>query len=139
MVSVLVPTLVRCGRLRQSLGHERLALDELSNQLELLSRMTPDELSAAVLRLEPSQVVRDSLPNVQLKAVLAEADGTLQVTLQITWDAVGRRDHPLELTAWCHSAKEADSLQQPASAQPDDHADDDEAMRVGPELRRRWR
>ncbi len=98
--SVVVPLVVRHGQVLQSQRHYRLALDELSNQLDRLAALPPDELPSAVRQLAPSPFIAERLPGAKLTGELAPVDGGVRVTLDITWDDVGRRKQPVTLAAW---------------------------------------
>ncbi len=129
MVTLLTSTAVHHSRLRQSLRHERLAMDELSNQLELLSVLPDAELSAAVAQLQPGDVVQASLPGVELKADIEESDGGTRMTLQIAWDSFGRRANPLRLTAWRFPSADKSTTDDSAPTAPSVRAENQAARK----------
>lgn len=93
------PLAVRSGRLQQDARHYQSALDELSNQLELLTALENDGREAALVDLVPSQAAQAALPHPQLSSeMIDDADG-LRLVLQIHWDRLGR-PKPLTLVGW---------------------------------------
>ena len=134
MVTLLTTTAVHHSRLRQTLRHERLAMDELSNQLELLSVLPDAEFSAAVAQLQPSDVVRASLPGVELKADIVELDDGTRMTLQIAWDSFGRRTNPLRLTAWRFPSADKNTADDAAPTAPSVPAEDQSVRKPTPTL-----
>lgn len=92
--------LVRNGRLLASQRHYRLALDELSNQMEQLSALSADELPKAVEQLTPSPFAVERLPGAKLQAELHAGDMGQRVTLSLQWQEPQRESAPVRLTAW---------------------------------------
>ncbi len=70
-----------------------------------------------------------SLPGVELKAEVTDVDGGTRVTLQIAWDAFGRRENPLRLTAWHHPSAGGEDEEDLAPTAPDAPAEDQAARR----------
>ena len=95
-----LPLVVRHGRILVSARHYRLALDELSNQVERLTALAPTELPAAIERLEPSPFTARRLPGAKLKGRLDAAEVGKRLTLEIVWDEPQRRDAPVVIAAW---------------------------------------
>lgn len=100
LISVATPLVVRHGRLLKSQRNYRLALDELSNQLELLNGLRSDELPDAVKRIAPSPFVAERLSGARLTGKIEPAEVGGRVTLQLAWNEIGRRDAPVSLSAW---------------------------------------
>ncbi len=99
VTSVVASLTVRSGRLWQDSRHYRLAIDELSNQLERLTSLDEARLATAIAELSPSQQVRDALPNPVLSAeTLADEDGT-RLVLHLAWDRLGK-SVPVTLVGW---------------------------------------
>ena len=100
VISVFGVLAVRHGRLMESHSDYRLALEELSNQLEQLSTLTDEELPGAIEKLAPSDLAKEHLPDAALRGELAPADGGQRITLALTWKETGRPENPLKLSAW---------------------------------------
>jgi hypothetical protein len=99
-IGLAAPLIVAHNRLLVAQRHERLALDELSNQIERLSTLSADELPSAVAELGPSSFAAEHLPGAKLAGRVAPTDRGSRVTLEITWDQPNRQAAPLRLTAW---------------------------------------
>jgi hypothetical protein len=103
VLAFATPLVVRHTRLLASQRHYRLALDELSNQLERLSALAAEERVAALDKIGPSPFAAEHLPGAELRGELAESDDGQRVTLRLTWDEPQRSGAPLSLTAWMSS------------------------------------
>ena len=99
VMSFVAPLAVRSGRLWQDSRHYRLALDELSNQLERLTSLDENERDTALAELSVSPQVKARLPNPMLEArKINDGDGA-RLVLQLQWDRVGPAK-PVTLVAW---------------------------------------
>jgi hypothetical protein len=115
VLAAVTPLVVRHGRLLSGYDDYRLALDELSNQLDRLTALPSTELSAAVSQLRPSGFTSARLPGAQLSGTLAPAEIGQRLTLQISWDEPQRRAAPpLCLAGWVFPERQRPSSQQPA-------------------------
>jgi len=98
-LSVVAPLAVRSGRVWQDSRHYRLAVEELSNQLERLTSLDAVDRAAALSELVPSTQVSTALPNPMLSAeTLTDENGT-RLVLRLTWDRLGKST-PLTLVGW---------------------------------------
>lgn len=110
ILGVVIPVsaglVVRNGRLLVSARNQRIAIDELTNQLERL-RSLPDAATAAFgAGPVPSAFAAAHLPGVAL-TLTSDPPGAGQmrrVELAIEWDEPGRRGHPLRLAGWIPAA-----------------------------------
>jgi len=66
-------------------NHHRVAVSELSNQLEELTTMTHDQAAVAVKSIEPSESCRQALPAPQLSGEIFEDQLGTRVLLKINW------------------------------------------------------
>jgi hypothetical protein len=98
----IVPAVVRCGRLRQQSHYHRLALGELTNQMELLTALPQDQLPELMDDLQLSPAARQSLPDPELGGLIAQTQDGSQLTLRLRWNVPGRRERPLVLTTWVY-------------------------------------
>ena len=85
VLSVAVPLVVQHGRLLADCRSYRLALDELSNQLDRLSALPAEELAASLQQLRPSELTARSLPGAKLTSQLDSVDLGVRLTLRISW------------------------------------------------------
>jgi len=99
-LTVSLPLVVRHQRILVTARHYRLAVEELSNQIERLTALPATEVSAELERLEPSAFTAERLPGAELSGRLEPADLGERLTLRIVWDEPQRRDAPVTLAAW---------------------------------------
>jgi hypothetical protein len=100
VLAVSAPLVVRHGRILIAHRHYRIALEELTNQLERLTALPADEVAMAVEQIAPSAFATARLPGLNLRAQLDSADIGQRVTLTISWDEPERRKAPVSLAAW---------------------------------------
>jgi hypothetical protein len=118
VLSFSAPLMVKHSRLLKAQRDYRLALDELSNQIERLSALPQDELPAAVEKLAPSEFITAHLSGVQLRGELAANDNARRVTLRLAWDEPQRLQAPVSLAAWISPPVQAASRERAAEGQP---------------------
>ncbi len=111
VLSVSAPLLIRNNRLIASQRDYRLSLDELSNQLDRLTTLSPAELPAAIERLVPSDFVIARLPGAKLSGELQPSDPGTRITLKLSWENLGNRRAPVALTAWVYPKLSTDARQ----------------------------
>ena len=102
LVTVMSFVTTICFRINlvwKDVNHHRVAMGELSNQLEVLTRLTRQEALAAVDAIQPSSVCASSLRNPELSGELVDDDFGSRIVLRINWD---RRNpsNPVELAGW---------------------------------------
>lgn len=100
VLALSVPLVVRHGRVLLTARHYRLAVDELSNQLERLTSLPEAELQPALARLTPSTFTAARLPGAMLSGALEPADVGQRLTLKIVWDEPQRQAAPVSMAAW---------------------------------------
>ncbi len=106
-LTVLGSMTVATGRMWQQTRQERVASEELSNQLERLMALTPAERSAAISDLRPSAFATQTLVDVTLVAKpVSDAEGE-RIELAIDWDR-GTPGQPLSLVGWIDAWDGAD-------------------------------
>lgn len=98
-ISLVMSVSFRTGKLWQDSRHHDLALQELTNQLELLTTKETNELESALAALEVSDAVKAALPNPKLSGRLHDDDFGARIELTITWERLGDAT-PLSLVAW---------------------------------------
>lgn len=76
---------VASGRMWVQTRHERLAMEELSNQLEYLVALDADDLDLATQKISPADHVAKSLANVTILAKpVRDGDGS-RIEMTIQW------------------------------------------------------
>ena len=98
-ISLLTMFSVRTGKLWQESRHYRLAVEELTNQLERLTSLDEAEIDDRLVDLEPSAEIQAVLPNPRLSGEKVADDHGTRVVVQVTWDRPGRAK-PVSLVAW---------------------------------------
>jgi len=83
------PLVVQHSRLLKAQRDYRLALDEVSNQIERLSLLPTDELSGALSQLKPSELIAAKLPGAELGGQLDDSDIGRRLTLRLSWQVQG--------------------------------------------------
>jgi hypothetical protein len=100
VIGMSAPLIVRHGRLLATARHYRLAVEELTNQLERVAALPPADIDEAVSSINVSDFTAEKLPGAELTAELHDAEFGRRVTLHIVWDEPQRRETPLTMTAW---------------------------------------
>jgi hypothetical protein len=99
MIGLFAPMSVRIGRVWQSTRQYRLAFNELANQMERLTSLSPAECKEALSSLALPTRVSDALPGSQLLGeVIRDQDGT-RLKLSLNWER-GAASEPVSLTGW---------------------------------------
>lgn len=99
-MAATMPLFVRHGRLLAESRRERIAIEELANQAERLAAVAPADIDAQLANLSASPLARERLPGARLTATRGDSLLGPRVILSLTWDAAGRREHPLTLAVW---------------------------------------
>jgi len=100
VLAVSTTLVVRHGRLLAEQRDYRLALDEVSNQLDRLAALPEEELSEAMEQLSPSPFTASRLPGAKLSGELEAAEMGQRITLRLVWDEPQRDTAPVSLAAW---------------------------------------
>jgi Flp pilus assembly protein TadG len=100
VLALSTPLVVAHGRLLKAQRNYRLALDELSNQLDRLTTLPEPDLPKALDELVPSPLTASRLPGATLRGQLAETELGKRVTVEIWWDEPNHQAAPLRLAAW---------------------------------------
>jgi len=110
VLACATPLVVRHGRLLAAQRDYRLALDELSNQIERLTVIPAEALPKAVEQLTPSPFAAAHLPDAELKGQLDPAEFGQRLTLRLSWDEPQRRAAPVTLAAWIVPSQQAPAV-----------------------------
>jgi hypothetical protein len=100
VMAALAPLVVKHRRLLTAQRDYRLALDEVSNQLERLKALPEGEVAAALEQLKPSEFAAAKLPGAELRGELESIEFGRRLRLSLTWDEPERRGAPVSLAAW---------------------------------------
>jgi len=100
LLGISTSLMVKHGRIVHSQRQYRIALDELSNQFEILSALPADEVEDSIENLQPSEFAARHLPGAQLKVDAHAADPGQRITLRLWWDEPQRKEAPVTLVGW---------------------------------------
>ena len=99
-LTLSLPLVVHHQRLLESARHYRLALDELSNQLDRLTAPSTANVPSELKRLRPSAFLAKKLPGAVLTGELKSAEFGERLTLRLTWNDLPRSPTTVALAAW---------------------------------------
>ena len=117
-LSLAVPLVVHHGRLLASARHYRLAVDELTNQIERLTALPRDDVQRAIEELQSSSFTAERLPGAALSAQLEPDDLGERLTLSIVWNEPQRAAAPVRLVAWVMPDADGPSAPAEESTEP---------------------
>ena len=102
IMSLVTASSFRISRVWKDIRHEKAALNELSNQLDLLTAQPVEEVKDSIDTLQPSDECLDCLPEPKILGVVQEQpDFGHRLTVSLTWqNHSGQRSKPLQLSAW---------------------------------------
>jgi hypothetical protein len=92
---------VRQLRLLESGRQYRLAVDEVTNQLELLAALPAADRVAAIAACEPSEFAQARLPKPQLTAKTEAVDDGEHLEVTLNWGSQAGVQHRVMLFTWC--------------------------------------
>ena len=87
------------GRIWQQSRYHRLALEELSNQLEVLRAVPATERDEQLQTLRLSELTEQTLPNPSLQGKVIDDDLGQRIKLTLQWDRFQERAS-LDLVGW---------------------------------------
>lgn len=110
-LSFAAPLIVKQRRLVNHQREYRLALDEVTNQLERLTALPSGEVEQAVKQLKLSEFAAMRLPEATLRGELKSVDVGQQVTVSLAWEQPTAA--PVTLSAWIFADRRAAEGGQP--------------------------
>lgn len=100
VMTAVTPLVVRYQRTIKSHRDYRLALDELSNQMDRLTMLPEADLPGALQQLTPSAFVKERLVSPKLTAELQRVETGSRVILRMSWGDIERDRAPATLAGW---------------------------------------
>lgn len=100
----VVPSAIRIGRLQRVIRQERIAMDEVTNQLDRLAQLPLSQIKQELDSLAPSEFAEGGLPNPNLSGTLRDSEEGYRLALEISWDSPGRSVAPLTMATWVYPA-----------------------------------
>jgi hypothetical protein len=108
MIGVFTPLTVRTHRLLNDGRQVRLAMSELSSQIDLLTSYDIEQLRQSLEELMPSEQIKEALPGARLSGqVKSDVDGS-RLILTLDWDRPVK-SQPLSMVAWIKAAASDES------------------------------
>ena len=98
-IGTVTMAVFRIGRIWTDTGHYRIALQEVSNQLESLTQLPPDQVQTAIDSLAVSPAVGRSLVDAKFSGELIQDEFGDRIKLALTWGD-DRSNRPIHMTAW---------------------------------------
>ncbi|TWT75409.1 hypothetical protein [Allorhodopirellula solitaria] len=100
-MSTVTTMAVRVGRLWSDVAHQRIAMSELTNTLESITKLPADEIDEALKELMPSSAVAASLDRAELTGERIEDEFGERIVLTLSWKAA-HPIRPARLVGWIH-------------------------------------
>ena len=94
------------GQVWRDIEQDRLAMGELSNQLDELTRQSKDDLIKQTANLKPSAFCIAGLPNPRLNANLTDDDLGQRIDLTLVWDHRSE-ERKVHLSGWAIESRPA--------------------------------
>lgn len=101
-VSLVATCAVASQRLQRLQQQHTLAVDELSNQLERLTALTPNDVDSTLQQLQPSEWAAERLPGATLTGERVTDEWGDRVELRLQWARAGSPG-PLAAVGWLQS------------------------------------
>ncbi len=105
MISVVVPLTVRANRIWQDARCYRLAVNELSNQLEELTLLGDEARAQALKNWKADDQLLQVLPEAQLSGETIDDAQGKRVRVSITWRRAGPA-LPITMMAWVQAERQ---------------------------------
>lgn len=102
--SAVAPLIARQARLQADARAYRLAVDELTNHLDRLTRLSPEEIEQQLNRLKPSEVASAALEGATFRGESSPCEIGTRITLTLLWPENDRGKPPVSLTGWIPAA-----------------------------------
>ena len=102
VISVATQLASSCYRVRMDARQYQVAVEELSNQLDRLVHVTPDQLEGVINQLEASETLSEALHEPLLSGELIDDDNGRRVVLSLSWSRPGGSP-PMTMVRWLPS------------------------------------
>jgi Tfp pilus assembly protein PilV len=122
VLSAALPLVVRHGRLLSSARQYRLALDEVSTQLDRLTALPLDVVQEEIDALAVSEFTNDRLAGAKLSGEVQPTEWGQRLTLSLVWREPQRAAAPVQLAGWIFNGDA--HAESDESDEGDDTADD---------------
>ena len=100
VMSFVASVCLRINFVWKDINHHRVAVNELTNQLESLTRLSTEEAKTAIDTIKASELCSRTLPNPMLSGEIIEDNIGNRVVLRLNWERPLDNPNPIELTGW---------------------------------------
>ena len=107
MISLMSTLVIRTSRAWQETRRVQMAMDELSNQLEVLTLKNEQELLVAFDDLKVSEATKTSLPSTILRGKLLDDENGKRIELSLEWDR-GVPSKAIAMVGWLAGSSESE-------------------------------
>ena len=104
-VSVITTLIFKCGMIWKDVSQRRVAVRELSSQLEELTLLDQDAAKKQLDQLELSKICSQRLPEAKLVGALSEDNLGVRIQLSLNWKRPVE-SKPVVLCGWLIEAEE---------------------------------
>jgi len=108
-INIASPLFHRINRLNVDAQQYQFAINELSNQIDAVARLTPEQAAEELKSLSPSPACEKTLGDTTLVGELSKDELGTRVTLSLVWEDLDE-SNPLQLSAWLVSDGEEDEV-----------------------------
>ena len=98
-VSVITTLIFKCGMIWKDVSQRRVAVSELSSQLEELTLLDQDAAKEQIEKLELSAICTQRLPEAKLTGVLSQDNLGVRIQLSLNWKR-SVESKPVILCGW---------------------------------------
>ena len=105
-VSIITTLIFNCGMIWKDVSQRRVAVRELSSQLEELTLLDQDSVEEKIDKLEISAICIERLPDAKLTGVLSEDNLGVRIQLSLSWKR-SVKSKPVVLCGWLIQPEEA--------------------------------
>lgn len=106
-VTVVTGLLFKCGMIWRDVSQYRVAVHELSAQLEELTLMDANSVTERIDQLKPSAVSAERLPDAKLSGLLVRDSLGTRVELSINWKRMVE-SKPVVLCGWLIESEDSE-------------------------------
>ena len=106
-VTVVTGLLFKCGMVWRDVSQYRVAVHELSAQLEELTLMDANSVTERIDQLKPSAVSAERLPDAKLSGLLVRDSLGTRVELSINWKRMVE-SKPVVLCGWLIESEDSE-------------------------------
>jgi hypothetical protein len=111
VMTFVVQMTVRVDGVWKDTTHHRVALQELSNQLESLTQLSVDDARERLGNIEVSDEVQSTLHDAVLSGDFIDDEFGQRIELQLKWNH-GRPSKPVRMSAWMRPLRVANTESQ---------------------------